>query len=68
MSLLQVFRLTVLTHQICNNGFNLSLHHLHIFGGTFQGDFIFSLGELNVHLKAQKQKINYRFNKELFFF
>lgn len=42
------------THQIRNNGFNLTLHHLHIFGGTFQGDSIFSLGKLDVNLETQR--------------
>lgn len=41
------------THQICNDGFDLALHHLHVFGGTLQGDPIFSLSELNVHLDEQ---------------
>lgn len=51
-----------ITHQIRNNGFNLALHHLHVFGGTFQGDLIFSLGELNVHLDAKYMKVTTSYN------
>lgn len=66
LQLLRLFGFRQLnTHQIRNDDFNLTLHHLHVFSGTFQGDLIFSLGELNVHLGAQKQQnINYGFNKE----
>ena len=41
------------THQICNNSFNLGMDHLQVFGGTLQGDLIFSLSELNVHLNTR---------------
>ncbi|KAF3835730.1 hypothetical protein F7725_028288 [Dissostichus mawsoni] len=40
----------LVTYQICYNDFNLALHHLHVFGGTLQGDLIFSLSELNALL------------------
>lgn len=38
------------SYQICNNGFNLALYYLYIFGGTLQRDLVLSLGEFNVHL------------------
>lgn len=44
-------------YQICNSDFDLTLHHLHILGGTLQGDSIFSLSELNMHLLSQSMKI-----------
>ena len=56
------------THQICNNSFDLVLHHLHVFGGTLQGDPVFSLGELNVHLHAKYPTIiSYKINSKKVF-
>lgn len=48
---------SIRAYQICNNDFNLTLHHLHIFGGTLQGDSLFSFSELNMYLLAQRIEI-----------
>lgn len=43
------------THQIYDNGFNLTLNHLDVFGRTLKGDLVLSLGELDVHLCGQDE-------------
>ena len=46
------------THQISDDGFDLALHDLHVFGGPLQGDPVLSLGELNVHLDEEHVKLH----------